>query len=147
MKKTFVTLFVYIALSFSLRADIIYPDGHAPKQEPFQLKKLSRGVANVFLAGFEVPKGITDTGLEEGTFGVEQFTLGLPRGIHKMFLRFGSGLYDLTTVGENTPPLWHVEPAYMGPRDLIPGYNNQFIWETIDTPAYRNDTFDSPSWH
>ena len=156
MKKILVALFTVFAFNFSLRADIIFPDGHTPAEdrgpiEPFVLKKLSRGLANTALAAFEVPKSVYDTGYQEGIFGIQQFSLGLPRGFHKMFLRFGTGLNDLATVAEPSRPLWHVEPEYLGLRDIIPGFNSQFDgwgdnWETTDTPAFHMDTFDSPSW-
>ena len=151
MKKNYVTILTGMALCFSLRADIIYPDGHVQRDEPFQIKKLSVGVANVLTFGLELPKAIFETGFQEGTFGFEQLTLGVPRGFYKAFQRLGSGLYDLATVGDQSQSLHHLEPTYLGFRDVIPGYNQQFNnwvnWETTDTPAFRLDTPDSTSWH
>ena len=151
MKKIFVTIFAGMALGFSLHADIIYPDGHVQRQEPFQIKKLSGGVANVLTFGLELPKAVFETGFQEGIFGIEQFTLGVPRGFYKAFQRLGSGLYDLATVGDQTQSLYHLEPAYLGIRDAIPGYNQQFNnwvdWETLDTPSFHLRTPDSTSWH
>ncbi len=117
-------------------ADIIYPDGKVANTEPYQLRKIARGLNNIVTAPFEIPKAIFDAGSDEGVLASEQIFMGGTRGPLKMFERVGSGVYDLFYWGENDQySLLHMEPEFLGVQDLIPGFNKQFSWETIDTPA------------
>lgn len=148
MKKTLASFLIGAAITFVAQADIIYPDGHVQQVEPFQVKKFSRAVIDVALSPIEIPKAVTDVGEEEGQeLSLQPLAVGIPRGIYKMFLRLGDGAYDLATLGENNRRPWHVEPDNLGFRDLLPGYNNQFSWESLDSPATRMDDMDAPSWH
>ncbi|MBI4023971.1 MAG: hypothetical protein HY360_03265 [Verrucomicrobia bacterium] len=143
MKKILLSGFVLGALMSVAWADIIYPDGRRPYEdlymkEPFQLKKFSRGLMNVVMAPFEIPKAVFDIGRDQGITDSQQFSLGLiTRGPVRTALRFGSGLYDLGTFFEHNKPLLHLEPEYMNIEDVLPGYNYQFDWETLDTPGSR----------
>lgn len=117
-------------------ADIIYPDGKVANTEPYQLRKIARGLNNVVAAPFEIPKAIFDVGYDEGVFSSQQLSVGGPRGVLKMFERVGSGSYDLFYWGDSDQnSLLHMEPEFLGVQDLIPGFNKQFSWETVDTPA------------
>lgn len=128
-----------VALTFvvvSVRADIIYPDGKAPTSNPYEVNKLSRGLANIILAPIEIPRAIFRAGRDNGITSTQQTATGaLTEGPYKMFLRIGSGVYDLGTLGQNDDALLHMEPDELSLFDVIPGYTDQFLWETIDTPA------------
>ena len=138
MKKILMFAFVFLSLSFSSWADIIYPDGSKPVFEPYEIKKLSRGFANVLLAPLEFPKTVMDIGREEGILSTEQISLSLFRAPYRFGIRAASGLNDLFYWGEgNERSLFHLEPETLRITDALPTYEHQFDWENIDTPAHR----------
>ena len=147
MKKILIIFSFALVTGFSSYGDIIYPDGSTPEIEPYTVKKFSRGLTNTFLAIFEIPKCFFETTKQEGVFDTRQITQGLmSRGPYRAFQRFRSGLYDLgTAFSHNKPglvfasdgdgPAPHLEPEYIGVEDIIPGWNDQFYWDTLNTPA------------
>lgn len=142
----FVVLFALAWLPLGAFADIIYPDGHAPAAEPYEIRKIGRGLNNLALAPIEIPKAIFDIGQREGVMSPQQFSVGLLRGPVNMFLRFGQAANDLLYWHENSEkPLLHLEPTYLSPFDAVPGWQTMYNWETVDTPAYRMDTPKTPT--
>jgi len=141
MKNLYIILLALALAPLGVFADIIYPDGHAPSAEPFEIRKIGRGLNNLVMAPFEIPKAIFDIGREEGVMSPQQFSVGLVRGPVNMFLRWGQAAHDLAYWKDDAEtPLLHLEPTYLSPFDAVPGWQNQFSWETIDTPASRIDT-------
>lgn len=147
--KTLQVFLLTLALTpLGVVADIIYPDGHTPSAEPFEIRKIGRGLNNLALAPFEIPKAIFDIGQEEGVMSPQQFSVGLLRGPINMFLRWGQAAHDLAYWRDDAEtPLLHLEPMYLSPFDAVPGWQNQFTWETIDTPASRMDTPKTSTLH
>ncbi|MDD2706761.1 MAG: hypothetical protein PHV34_02030 [Verrucomicrobiae bacterium] len=141
MKKLFLSIFTLALSCMLLPADIIYPDGHSPKAEPKQLRKIGHAINNIITAPFEIPKAMYDVGKEKGTLSIEQVTQGLVvRGPAKMFQRLAAGVTDLFTFDmTEEKPLYHLEPESLDWGDLVPGYQDQFKWETVDTPAHHMD--------
>ena len=143
MKKIILLALTITGFTLSSKADIIYPDGSKPDggttgSESYVIKKLSRGIANIITCGFEIPKAIWETTSDEVSTSMAPYSLGLAtRGPYRALRRLSSGLYDLGTVFENGKPLLHLESEYLGIGDLLPGYNTQFDWETINTPAHH----------
>lgn len=138
MKRIFV--FAILGLGFSIfsKADIIYPDGSVPVQESFAVKKISRGLANLTLFPLEIPKNFFDVAEEKGWLSLEPIYVGLlTRGPSKALTRLNSAFYDLSTATTNDKPLLHLEPEYLGPIDLIPGYKNHFEWDNINVPEKK----------
>ncbi len=139
MKKFCILVLLCVSAPvFSSRADIIYPDGSKPWIEPYTVKKLSRGFLNTTTFVFEIPKTIFEITQENGVLSMGQSLDSLIRGPYKAMLRLSSGLYDLGTAFEHDKPLLHLEPEILDIiGDIMPGYNYQFHWQTIDTPAAR----------
>lgn len=141
MKSLYVALFALVLSPLGALADIIYPDGHAPSAEPYEIRKLGRGLNNLLMAPFEIPKAVFDIGREEGVLSPAQFSVGLIRGPVNMFLRWGQAGNELFYWHDNADkPLLHLEPMYLSPFDAIPGWQQQFSWETLDAGGYRMDT-------
>ncbi len=141
MKSLYAALFALVLSPLGTFADIIYPDGHTPSPEPYEIRKLGRGINNLLTAPFEIPKAVFDIGAQEGVLSPAQFSVGLIRGPVNMFLRWGQAANDLLYWHENAEkPMLHLEPPLLGPFDMIPGWPGQFSWETVDTPGFRMDT-------
>ena len=92
---TSVVLVIFISSSF-------VSDAFA--QSP--VKKLGRGLANVFTGFLELPANIVDVADEEGFIGAMSY--GLVKGIAMTFLRTGVGVYE--TVTFLIPLPWDYEP-------------------------------------
>lgn len=138
MKRLSILAFIIIWLPLAATADIIYPDGTKPTPEPYQLKKLSRGLMNSFLWIIDIPRSVYEVGHEEGITSSRTISDGLiTKGPYRALRRFASGLYDLGTFFEHDKVLYHLEPEYLDPLDIFPGYSLQFHWETIDTAGWR----------
>ena len=131
-------MFFVLGTTFSLQADIIYPDGTVPAVEPTTIKKLSRGITNTFLCFFELPKTFFDAGRDEGVLSLQPYALVATRGVHKTWERFRGGLFDIATAFSDNKALLHLEPETMGFNHIIPGFEDQFKWQTIDTHANPN---------
>jgi hypothetical protein len=146
MKSLHVFLFALALTPLGAFADIIYPDGHAPSAEPYEIRKIGRGLNNLVMAPFEIPKAIFDIGQQEGVMSPQQFSVGLLRGPVNMFLRLGEAGNALCYWHDNSDkPLLHLEPMYLSPFDVVPGWQSMFSWDTIDTPAFRMDTPKTPT--
>jgi len=138
MKKiiSFCT-FIFTGLIIS-NADIIYPDGTKSMPEPYALKKLSRGLANIALFPIEIVKASYDAGDKYGITDTRQITDALTVGPYKALRRLGSGLYDFATfLDEDKLPKLRIDPEFLSPADVLPSYSSQFKWESIDSPARR----------
>lgn len=142
MKKLSIFVFIFSILLLPSQADIIYPDGTTgdPSLNPSgvskTIHKLSRGIANIVLAAVEVPRTVFDNAYDTGLFDVRPFTTGLfTLGPYRAVQRLRSGIYDVSTALDNDKTLVHLEPEFLGFHDMIPGYNQQFDWDSIDTPA------------
>lgn len=147
MKNMHAALFVLVLLPLGAFADIIYPDGHAPSSEPYEIRKIGRGLNNLVTAPIEIPKAVFDIGQQEGVLSPAQFSVGLVRGPVNMFLRWGQAANGLVYWGDNLEkPMLHLEPQYLGIFDAVPGWQSQFSWDTLDTAASRMDTPKTPSW-
>ena len=77
-------------------------------------RKLTRGVANIVMSPFEIPKNIADTYYD--THAVhESILLGIPRGLGMMIQRIGVGAYETVTfpfpIPEGYRPV--LEPEFM----------------------------------
>ena len=139
MKKIFIlTLFIFSA-TFSLQADIIYPDGTVPAAEPASIKKISRGITNMLFCYFELPKTFFDATRDEGVLSLQPYSLVLTRGVHKTWQRFRGGVYDIETAFSDNKALLHLEPETLGFNHIIPGLEDQFKWQTIDTHTNPNN--------
>jgi len=137
MKKLTVLLFSMFCFVFGSRADIIYPDGHVSQPTPRWVTKLSRGISNFFFAPMEVPKTLFDATEKYGVLNTRSFTEGVIDGFHNAGMRLLHGAHDMATFHEDTKQMYHLEPEYLNLMDAVPGYINQFEWETIDSPAFR----------
>ena len=149
MKKLIASVLFSSVVAVIGFGDIIYPDGKTRMEEPYQVRKLGRGINNVVTAPFEIPKAVFDMGYNEGIDNPQQFSVGaIVRGPLNAVHRFQSGLHDMFYWGENDKDaLFHMEPAQLSPLDLVPGYSKQFNWETIDTSALKSDNIPlSSSW-
>jgi hypothetical protein len=135
MNKILLSAVLLAGLALSAHADIIYPDGFAPRSEPYAIKKISRGIVNTVLFALEIPKAMFDAGQSEGILDSQQISLTLTRGPHKAMERLQAGVYDLATAFESNKPLLHLEPEYINPSDVLPGFNQHFGWEGILSPA------------
>lgn len=134
--KKFLTLLVLVSTSLVLKADIIYPDGTKSMPEPYALKKLSRGIANILMFPVEIPKASLDASENYGVTDFRVFTDTISVGPYKALRRLSSGVYDFATfLDEDKQPKYHIDPEFLSPVVAIPGYAYQFDWETIDTPA------------
>lgn len=141
MKSLHVALIALALVPLGAFADIIYPDGHAPAAEPYEIRKLGRGINNLVMAPIEIPKAVFDIGREEGVMSPAQFSVGLLRGPVNMFLRWGQASHELLYWHDgDEKPLLHLEPMYLSPFDAVPGWQQQFSWENLDSPGYRMDT-------
>ena len=135
MKIFYLLTLTVILGAFSLRADIIYPDGAKPKMEPYTIKKLSKGLSNVIFFAFEFPRSMFEVTESEGVLSGDQITLGLmSRGPYRAMLRLESGFYDIGTAFDHNKTLLHLEPDHLDVSDIIPGYDSLFYWKTLDTP-------------
>lgn len=147
MKSLYAALFVLVLSPLGAFADIIYPDGNVPSPEPYEIRKIGRGINNLVTAPIEIPKAVFDIGQQEGVLSPAQFSVGLVRGPVNMFLRWGQAVNDIGYWHDNDEkPMLHLEPPFLGIFDLVPGGPSQFSWETLDTPAARMDTPKPPSW-
>ncbi len=140
MKKIFLLVLFVFGAAFSSRADIIYPDGTVPAVEPPMIKKVSRGITNTLFCCFELPKTFFDASRDEGVLSLQPYSLVITRGVHKTWERFRGGLYDIGTAFSNNKALLHLEPETMGLNYIIPGYEDQFKWQTIDNPQSSKET-------
>ena len=138
MKKFLILTLISASLALPAFGDIIYPDGNAPSEEPYQIKKLMRGIGNIVLFAAEIPKAMFDTTQTEGVLSTDQLTALVTRGPYNAFKRLYYGAYDIATLAdeEHKDLPEHLTPETIGVRDLMPWYNTAFSWETIDTPAY-----------
>ncbi len=133
MKNAFIFTITLAMSALMSHADIIYPDGKAPEPPPYEIHKIGRGIANVLLAPLEITKSIWDASRSDGIMSTKQISSGLfTEGPYKMLNRYASGFYDLGTVSVHNESLMHMEPEFMSPMDVIPGYMSQFGWESID---------------
>jgi hypothetical protein len=134
--KKLITILALVTTSFILKADIIYPDGTKSMPEPYALKKLSRGLANIIMFPAEIPKAAFDAENNYGVTDIRQLTDALTVGPYKALRRLSSGVYDFATfLDEDKLPKYHIDPEFLSPSAVIPGYSYQFDWETIDTPS------------
>jgi putative exosortase-associated protein (TIGR04073 family) len=138
MKKILSSLTVLVTTIFIAQADIIYPDGTKPMPEPYALKKLSRGIANLLTFPLEIPKAAYDAGNNYGITDIRQFSDALTVGPYKALRRAGAGVYDFATfLDEEKLPKYRIDPEFLSPADLIPGYTTQFDWDSVDGPGSR----------
>ena len=77
-------------------------------------RKLSRGVANIVMSPFEIPKTMTNTYYKELQI-FESLLVGTPKGIAIMIQRIAVGAYEIVTfpfpVPEGYQPI--MEPEFM----------------------------------
>jgi hypothetical protein len=143
MKKTALFALIFSLLFIPSYADIIYPDGSTgdpsinPSGVPKSIHKLSRGIANIALAAFEIPRTVFDSAYDTGMMDVRPITTGLfTLGPYRAIQRLRSGTYDIATaLDNNDKTLVHLEPEFLSFGDMIPGYNQHFEWDSIGSPA------------
>ena len=142
MKKISLFVLIFSVLLFPARADIIYPDGTTgdssvnPSGVSKAIHKLSRGIANLVFAAVEIPRTVMDNAQDTGLLDARPLTMGLfTLGPYRALQRMRSGAYDLATALDNDKTLVHLEPEFIGVQDMIPGYNQFFDWEMLDSPA------------
>lgn len=137
MKQISVFVVIFSLFLIPSRSDIIYPDGHVGDSSlnfsgvPKSIKKFSRGLSNVAFAAFEIPHSIWDTSSDSGVLDPRPITQGILLGASRAIQRLKSGVYDLATALENDSTLIHLDPEFIGVQDMIPGYNEQFGWESL----------------
>jgi len=86
MKKMFTIIMVLF---------LILSTVHIPAHADNALKKLGRGIANVFTFPFEVFKGIQDANVEHGYWAACSW--GLVQGVAKGVVRALVGTYEIAT--------------------------------------------------
>ena len=87
MISKIVVVFLIIAFISSSCA------GSAYAQTP--IRKLGRGIANMFTGFLELPQGIVDVAEEEGAAAA--VTYGVTKGVAMSVLRTGVGMYEIVT--------------------------------------------------
>ena len=85
--KKIISLSMAIFLFISILGINVYADDC--------VKKLGRGLANVLTCPLEVPREMENTNSENGIFAA--FTWGLVKGIVKMAVRLGVGVYEVVS--------------------------------------------------
>ena len=101
MKKEFTRILVFLILVTLISGSFAQ---HAFAQTA--VRKLGRGLANVFTGFLELPQNIVDVAKDEGA--IAAVTYGIARGMAMSFLRTGVGLYE--TVTFLIPLPWDYEP-------------------------------------
>lgn len=149
MKMPMLCSLIVAALALPTMADIIYPDGHAPAPEPYQIRKIGRGISNIVLAPLEIPKAVFDIGRDEGVLASQQFGIGaFTRGPYNAGIRLSQGVYEtFFWQPGNEKTLHHLAPEQLKLTDVIPGFESQFDWESIDTAAHTFQSTPLSSWH
>jgi putative exosortase-associated protein (TIGR04073 family) len=142
MKKTSLFILIFSILLLPSHADIIYPDGTTgdmsinPSGVPKAMHKLARGIGNIAFSLVEIPRTVFDSTYDTGVFDLRPFTSGLfTLGPYRVVQRLRSGVYDIATALDNDKTLVHLEPEFIGFADMLPGYNQQFEWDSISSPA------------
>ena len=98
MKRSLLFL-LFLGFAASAGADIQDP----PAADYGPTRKLSRGIANIFIAPAEIPVTIGKVNEDEGNAAAATF--GVIKGTGRAFARFGVGFYEVL--------LWPI-PVYKG---------------------------------
>ena len=131
MKRLMPFVLTFVCLVLSSNADIIYPDGHRPEPEDPAWRKLTDGFANIIAAPIELVKAAIDAGRDYGILDFRQITSPIFEGSGRMFKRLLTGVDSIFTAGDDTPPLYHLDPDVLNLGHIIPGYMDQFPWESV----------------
>ena len=112
MKKTVLTL-LFLGVASLAIADIQAPIG----DRYGAIRKLTRGIANIFYGIHEVPANWSRTVQTDG--GVAAASTGLGKGVEKTIVRLGYGVYEVVTFPFPIHKGGYKDPYYLK-RDINP---------------------------